>query len=132
MEQGLVPRSVGEAKTRLEVVLVRRAGGDEAVAHQTASVRSRDLSSLERSGFIVPPQTGVHGQFARELPCVLDIEAVNVVLGCDLSRTKCDSEAGRRVVGGVGHVLSKVELREQRIPRIVADVEPKLARMCAV
>ena len=132
MDQGLVPGRVGETQTRLEIVLVGRARGNKAIAHQASSVRSGNLSALERSGFIVPAQAGVHRQFARELPCVLPVKAINVVFGRDLSRAKCHGKVHSRIVGLVRKILSKVKLRKQRIPRIVADVETKLGRMASV
>ena len=40
-----------------------------------------------------------------------------------------ESAAG---VGGIGHVLPEVELREQRVPGIVADVESGLSCVVAM
>src|SRR4029077_4303237 len=133
-EQGFVPGRESKAQTRLPVIFVRRARGNKTVALETGAVWPLDLSTLECSRLKVIAYTSVHGQLPGDLPGVLDVEAVNVVLGSYFAWTKRDRQTGWRKGSActTGRLLPKVELREERVPGIVADIETGLPGVVAV
>ncbi len=71
-----------------------------------------NLSALEGAGFQVITHSVIDVEVTEELPGILEIEAVNVVFGCDLTRSNRESESGWRP-GSIHNVLTEVELREE-------------------
>ena len=72
-----------------------------------------DFAALESSGFQIVTDTIIEGEVVEQLPGVLDVEAVDVVLGSNLAGTRPEGEGDRCRVGRIDPVLAKVELREQ-------------------
>src|SRR5262249_20023310 len=105
--------------------------GDQAVALEAGAVGPVNLAALEGTGFKVIADAGIHRELPRDFPGVLEEEAVDVVFRCHLAWAEGNRQAGW-FLGKVHQILSEMELREERVPGVVADVETSLERMLVV
>jgi hypothetical protein len=95
-EQPVLPGIVGEPQAGLEIVFVRRASGNDSIPLETCAVRPGVRSTPKRARFIVVPQAVIHRQLACDLPCILDVEAVDCVH--DVSGSTLDEASKHRKV----------------------------------
>src|SRR5437868_8691880 len=99
VNQGSFPRSIGKTESRLKIVVVRGARWNQSIPLKAVTTVMGYRTSLESAGLGVVAKAVVQRQVVSDLPCVLDEEAIDVVLGLNRAWTNAKIELSRYCVG---------------------------------